>query len=174
MFRRNLPLVFGMGIPALLILFVAGSIYLPGLFGPKPHYGFLYATGAWYGEPYYVADGHVAERDASSTVAGAAAPVPYPKMNPQLFVYDPVVDANRAISLEDAAKFSLDVSAESPDGFTVVQGNGGGGFFPFFYRAEDYQTRYLVGHGVSRKLDLQGVSAPYSYGNFLFLGWISQ
>ena len=38
--KKHIPLIIGISIPILMILFVAGSIYLPGLF-IKPGYNFL-------------------------------------------------------------------------------------------------------------------------------------
>ena len=41
--KKNITLILGISIPILMILFVAGSIYLPGLF-IKPHFNFLYVA----------------------------------------------------------------------------------------------------------------------------------
>ena len=175
--QKNLPLVAGIGIPLALVLFVAGAIYIPGIF-IHPRYDFLYAVGGFYGRPYQVVNGHLTI--ATGTAAGAtstlAAPIPsYPPAGQTtFFVYDVAANQSSEISPADAAALTLDTNEQSPDGFSIVTGNSGGGFFPFFSGGGDYGTRYLEGHNVSRKLNLSAAngSYPYSY-SFAFIGWIT-
>jgi hypothetical protein len=180
--KKNLPLITAIAIPAALILFVAASIYIPGIF-VKPQYNFLYATGSFYAAPYKVTDGHLvttttSTANASGTVKAnnsIVVPVPgyLPADQPSFYIYDVATNQSRQVSPTDAAQLSLDTNEQSPDGFTVATGNAGGGIFPFFSVGSDYGTRYLEGHNVSRKLNLSGTSSnyPYSY-NFTFIGWI--
>jgi len=170
--KKNLPLIAGITIPLLLILFVAASIYLPGLF-TKPKYSFLYLSGSNYSPAYFVANGQLNEHITTST-----GPTVYPPSyystggQPQLFVYDVGKNQSEAISFADAQKFSLNTDPQSPDGFEIVSGNDGGGGFPFFYSSSDnYNTKYLKGHDVSRKLNIPD-QGNYYY-NFTFLGWVT-
>ena len=167
--KKNLPLIAGITIPILLILFVAGSIYLPGIF-IKPKYNFLYLSGTNYGPAYFVANGQLNENVIANTTDTLRE---YPtESQPQLFVYDVAKDQSEAISFADAQKLALNTNVQSPDGFQIVSGSDSGGFFPFGGAPEDnYYTKYLTGHDVSRKLNIQD-QGNYYY-NFTFLGWIT-
>jgi hypothetical protein len=172
--KKNLPLIAGITIPILLILFVAGSIYLPGLF-VKPKYNFLYMTGPSYGQPYLVANGKLEQNTATSSVIGPTAfPPNYaPTQNlPRLFVYDVRKNQSESISFADAQKLSLDTNPQSSDGFSIVSGGNDGGSFLFGGAPSDsYYTKYLTGHNISRKLNLP--NQENYYANFTFLGWIN-
>ncbi len=167
--KKNLPLIVGITIPLLLILFVAGSIYLPGLF-TKPNYNFLYVSGANYGPAYFVTNGQLNENITTSTLNIERN---YPTgSQPQLFLYDVSKGQSEEISFADAQKLSLNTNPQSPDGFEIVSGNDGGGFFPFAYSPSDgYNTKYLEGHDVSKKLNIPD-QGNYYY-NFTFLGWVT-
>ncbi len=167
--KKNITLVLGISIPILMILFVAGSIYLPGIF-IKPKYDFLYLSGDDYyygGQNMYSVQNdrlvkniwEIGKNDARYS------------QEPKLFIHDIAKNESREISFEEAQKLNLDSNIKSPDGFEVVYGSKGDGIFPFFfYSSTDYNTRYLKGHNVSKKLNIQ-LSGSYSY-NFRFLGWI--
>ena len=176
--KKNLPLIAGIAIPIALILFVTGSIYIPGIF-IHPRYNFLYASGGFYGRPYQVIDGHLAiATDTATQAAGTpAAPMPgYPPGGQQtFFVYDVATNQSHEISPADAVQLTLDANEQSPDGFTVVSGNSGSGFFPFFSGSTgDYNARYLEGHNMSRKLNLSATTGNYPYPySFRFIGWIT-
>ena len=62
--KKNIPLILGLSIPILMILFVAGSIYLPGLF-VQPKFNFLYAMGDdyYYGRHYSVQNGRLIKNE---------------------------------------------------------------------------------------------------------------
>lgn len=170
--KKHFPLIAGIAIPVLLILFVAGSIYLPGLF-VKPKYDFLYMSGVVYGQPYFVTNGQLNKTNATSTYA-PVYPQGYPQGQPQLYVYGVAQNQSKAISFADAQALSLDPNVQSPDGFLVVSGNYSNDSFPFYYGSNyDYNAHYLTGHNVSRKLNLQLQSDNYYGNNFTFLGWIN-
>lgn len=170
--KKNISLVLGISIPILMILFVAGSIYLPRLFAPQPKFDFLYASGEdyYYGsaQQYSVQNGRVIKNEIKLSEKGKD--IPLPRVEPKFFVYDVMKNESREIFFDDAQKLNLDSRAQSPDGFEIVYGSRGDGFFPFF-SGTDYNARYLKGHAVSTKLNLQQ-SGPYYNNNFRFLGWI--
>jgi hypothetical protein len=165
--KKHLPLIIAIAIPLFMILFVAGSIYLPGLF-VKPKYNFVYLSGTNYGEPYFVsANGQLQKDNTTSTYY----PNGYPLDHAQIYFYDVANNQAKPISFDDAQKLSLDHSTESPDGFEITSGGGDGGMFPFFYESGDYSAEYLKGHNFSKKLNLQ-IQGSY-YNDFTFLGWIA-
>jgi hypothetical protein len=172
--HRNVPLIVGIGIPVAMILFVAASIYLPGLF-IKPQYGFLYANN-----PAYVYDCQWRYEVQNQHLMKIANPLPTYRKNFQLenceatfTVYDVKNDTNRIVTFEEAQKLTLDSSITSPDGFEVVRGgSGGGGFFLFDIGGRDYNSSYLKGHNLSKKINLTRQNTSNYYGNYSFLGWI--
>ena len=92
-------------------------------------------------------------------------------INPYPYEFDKKNEA-KEISFADAQNLDLDSNVKSPDDFEVVYGSRGDGFFPFFWGGgTDYNARYLKGHNVSKKLNLQLNGGSY-YNNFRFIGWI--
>ncbi len=171
---KNVPLIAGISIPLAMILFVAASIYLPGIF-VQPKYGFLYLNGdtsqyscQWR---YEVEGQHLVPR-ANLPPLNQNYRQQYCSVT--LWVYDVRNNTNRQVSLEEAQRFTLDNSPTSPDGFEITRGSGGGSFLFFFdVGSRDYNATYLRGHNVSRNIDLhkEGESSSY-YNRFKFLGWI--
>lgn len=172
--KKNITLVIGISIPILMILFVAGSIYLPGLF-TKPHFNFLYVSGddssSYYnnGYQYSVQNNKLVKNEIKQLENQNYNP---PRGESKLYFYDVKKDESREISFEEAQNLNLGSNIKSPDNFEVVYGSRGDGFFPFFWGGgTDYNTQYLKGHNVSKKLNLQLSGSSY-YHNFRFLGWI--
>jgi len=173
-FKKNSTLIIGISIPILMILFVAGSIYLPGLF-IKPHFNFLYASGddSYYyynnGYQYSVQNDKLIKNELKQPENPNYNP---PRVEPKLYLYDVTMNEAKEISFADAQNLNLDSNTKSPDDFEVVYGSRGDGFFPFFWGGgTDYNARYLKGHNVSKKLNLQLNGGSY-YNNFRFIGWI--
>ena len=172
MIRKNITLVLGISIPILMILLVAGSIYLPGLF-IKPHFNFLYVSGDDYyyynQRQYSVQNGKLVKNEIKQPENQNYNP---PQDESKLHLYDVTKNESREISFAEAQNLNLDSNTKSPDDFEIVYGSRGDGFFPFFWVGEtDYNTRYLKGHSVSKRLNLQLNGSSYYY-NFRFLGWI--
>lgn len=170
--KKNITLVLGISIPILMIVAIAVSIYLPSFF-VKAHYNFLYIAGTDYYSasqyPYSVENGRLVKneiregQDSYNYQNGA---------KPKLYVYDVNTNKSKEISVEEAQNLSLDSNTKSEDGFEVVYGSSESGIAPLFFGSErDYNSRYLKGHGVTKKLDLQSNSGTNFY-NFIFLGWI--
>lgn len=170
--KKNITLILGISIPILMILFVAGSIYLPGLF-IKPHFSFLYVSGDDYynQQQYSVQNGKLIKNEIKQPENQNYNP---PRGESKLYVYDVAKNEAKEISFIETQSLNLDFSVKSPDDFEIVYGSRGDGFFPFFFWSErDYNTRYLSGHNVSKKLNLQLNGSSYSYdNNFRFIGWI--
>ena len=165
--KKNITLVLGISIPILMILFVAGSIYLPGLF-IQPKFNFFYVSDDYYYNQYQYSVQN--EKLVRSEIQKPENKNYQPPREVKLYVYDVAKNESREIPFEEAQNLNLDSNSTSPDGFEVAYGSRGDGFFPFFfYSGTDYNTRYLKGHNVSKKLNLQSSG---SYYNFRFLGWI--
>lgn len=168
--KKHITLLVGIAIPILMILFIAGSIYLPALF-TQPKFDFLYANSDdyyYYNQyQYAVQNGKLTRSETHNT----SNPDYQPPREVRLYMYDVARNESREISFEAAQYLNLDSSIVSPDGFEVTYGSRGESFFPlFFWSDRDYSTRYLQGHNVSKKLNLQ-LSGSY-YNNFRFIGWI--
>lgn len=179
--KRNLSLIIGISIPLFMILFVAGTIYLPPLFSPRPKFNFLYSSGYSYDRYNYCQDYSVENgkliieekrekifppfRDEDEKCKKLGSEI-------KLFVHDIAKNKSKMISFEEAQNLNLDITPESPDGFEIICGREEGGVFPFFSLYDsNCDQRYLKGHNVSKKLNLQLYKRDY-YDNFLFLGWI--
>jgi len=173
--KKNITLVFGISIPILMILFVAGSIYLPGLF-IRPHFNFLYVSNndSYYynhnnGYEYAVQSNRLVRSEMRQPENQNYNP---PQVELKLYVYDVVENKAKEISFADAQNLNLDSNVISPDDFEIVYGSRGDSSFPFFWGGRtDYNTRYLKGHNVSKKLNLQ-LNGSSHYNNFRFIGWI--
>ncbi len=171
--KKNTSLIIAMAIPILMIVLVAVSIYLPGLFAPAPQFDFLYVSGDDYyaGHQYVVENGKLAKRDVKY-------PEHYTPGVARLFVHDVSTNNSKEIFFEEAQKFALDASVKSPDGYEVAYGSTESGFFPLFFSdGRDYNTMYLKGHNASKKLNLQ-VSSDERYYSYRerarFLGWVGR
>jgi hypothetical protein len=168
---KRISLIIGIAIPCLMIVLVAASIYLPGLFSPPPTFDFLYITGDDYyqNRRYGVEQGRLAERQVTHPEHYSPGPA-------RFFIHSVTRNESREISLEEARQLPLDANLKAPDGFEVVYGSRGSGVFPFiFFRNSDYNTMYLKGPHSSIKLNLQ-VSPDGSYysNRARFLGWIKR
>ena len=159
--KETLPLIIGIGLPLLLIAYVAATVYLPSLFN-KPLYDFVYATG--YDSRYVTVE--------NQTVKLNQKPSYYPNeasRSPEvdLYYYDVSRESSKLISLEEAQTHKLDPSEKSPDGYVVSNDRDRSySFFPFFYGGSDRGT-YLTGHGVNKRVSEK-------YYDLKFLGWVKK
>ena len=169
--QKNISLIIGLAIPFLMIVLVAASIYLPGLFAPQPTINFLYVTG----DDYYLDHSYVVE-NGELTKREVKYPEHYTPGVTRLFVHDVSVNESKEVSFEEAQQLRLDANVKSTDGYEVVYGNVEYGFFPLFFSGDrDYNSMYLKGHSTSKKLKLQTPSDGryyYTRDRAHFLGWI--
>ncbi len=166
MIKKNTTLIVGIAIPILMILFVAASIYLPGFF-IQPKYDFLYASG----DDYYYSQYQYSVQNGKLTRHEVEKSDRYPQREVKLYIHDVTKNESREISFAEAQNLTLDSNIKSPDGFEIVYGSRAGGFFPFFFWPDvNYNTCYLKGHNLSKKLNLR-LNGSY-YRGFRFLGWL--
>lgn len=168
--KQNIPLVVGLAIPVLMIVFVAGAIYVPGLF-IKPQYNFLYAVG---GYPTYAeqADGQYIQHSYSVrdkklkaqtwTITGKEF---YRESQPpRFYIYNVADNSNEEITFAEAESLILDTNRESPDGFEVIRNRGDYDVFSLFVGGGRQGKDFLKGGNVSREIELKGDSSNYYYG----------
>ena len=170
--KKNLPLIIALCIPVLMIILVAGFIYLPGI-GKKPTHNFLYITGndSTYesqGVQYLIRDGYLVKNQLPTTTPPA---YPYPPKistgDASFYVYDVTKNISFEITFEQARKYKLDPSNKSSDGYVLERGQGGD--FPFG-GSSDYNSWFIKGYNRSVKLNLKLVGVGYY--DFQFLGWV--
>lgn len=173
--KSNLPLIIGISIPVLMILFVTGSIYLPALLSnARPQYNFLYSIGEGYpfsyNTEYTVEKGKLTKQE----IKEGSESVPLRRGHVKFFIHDVAKNQSRDVTFEEAQELELDSNIKSPDSFEIVHGSGAEGIFPFFFSSrEDYKTVYIKGHNISKKLEVQ-ISRDSYDESFRFLGWIKK
>ena len=171
--KKNIPLIIALTIPVLMIILVAAFIYLPGI-GQKPKVNFLYLTGANtyypYGQQeYQISGGHLIQTPAPKTTPPNY--VPPDNTIPHFYLYDVTKNTATELTFAQAQTYTLDSSNTSADGYTIAQGNGGGGDLFFGGGSYDYNSWFIKGHNRSIKLNLKLTGSAYY--NFQFLGWIN-
>lgn len=168
--KKNITLIVGISIPTLMILFIAGSIYLPILF-IHPRFNFLYASN----NDYYYSQSQYSVQNGKFVMNKIQVSKKQNYQQPKklkLYIYNVTKDKSREVSLKEVQKLNLDTSKISPDGFRIAYSNGGYDnsiFSVFFPSGTDSSIMYLKGHNVNKKIypQLSG-----QYYNFSFIGWI--
>jgi hypothetical protein len=150
-----------------MIIFVAASIYLPALF-IKPQYDFVYTVDSYYSSNRYVVTNNRLTSEANRDYYNSSQQGPS-----KLYLYDVKLDKSQEISYDTALSLSLNSNTESLDGFSIVDGEGGGGFLPFYYSSGNNDNFYIKKDSVSKKLNDIRLNGN-SYYNFRFLGWVNK
>lgn len=168
--KENLPLVIGLLIPLLMIVFVMISVYVPALL-TQPKYNFVYGAGGDYYvlESYAVQNGTLIKKEVKYPPKHIEPPV----IEPKLYVYDVVNNTVKEISFDEAQKLNLSSARMSPDGFEISSGSEDYSIFSlFFSRGDYYGAKYIRGHGISKRLNMFREDRSWSYINFRFIGWV--
>lgn len=168
---RNISLIIGLSIPLLMIIFVAGAIYLPRiLVTVEPaHFDFLYSMGERSAYTNYLVREERLVREDRPVPENVTAT----DSEMQFFVHEVSTNQSREVTFEEAQNFFLDPSAIAEDGYRIEHGRRSG-WFPFDYR-HDYRKRYLINGHFSQELNLKlDISGGYNYGSYRFLGWMTQ
>jgi hypothetical protein len=169
---KNIPLIVGLSIPVLMILFIAGSIYLPGVLSKaKPQFNFLYSTGGNWGQEYFfIQQGKLQKRELKQTSPNSPN---LPNSEMRLMTHDVTKNESRETSFEEAQLLFLNTAIKSRDGFEIVYGSYSDGLFPLlFFNGSDYNNVYLKGHGKTQRLNTYKQNRYIN--NFHFLGWIER
>ena len=168
--KENITLIIGLSIPVVMVLFIAGAIYLPSLFidVEPPKYSFIYMTNNGQdGYTYQVKEKKISREKIERKNN-------YYKSNPRqvrFFIHNMKTHKNKELSFEEASEISINSNFESPDGFKIENGHRRYGLFPFYSRG-NYYTRYITKERYAEKLKLHTSRKNYYY-NFRFLGWLS-
>lgn len=164
---KNLPLILGLTIPALMIIFIAIAVYIPPFF-VKMNYDILYITPNDYDCPkiFYLSGSKLYLQDNPNTYYRE-----HNSCNSQAFIYDVFKEESRQIPLEEAESLNVFSETSSPDGFEIISGGYNGGFFPFYYNSNDYGSKYVQGHGISKKIKIQSSG---NYKDFRIIGWVNK
>ena len=164
--KKNVPLILGLLTPVLMVVFVIASIYIPGIFS-QPKSDFLYSMNdSFYTSVSYdVQNGHLIENPIPTRY-----PEPAQHTKPKLYLYKVTENKSSQITFQEAQGYKIDTDMISPDGYKLENGSQGSGVFPFYWYSSDYKTQYLVGHSVSKKLNIPSTSSYFN--SFHFLGWI--
>jgi hypothetical protein len=180
----NVPLIVGIGVPVLMMLFIAAAIYLPGLF-KKPQFDFIYSTAeySWAAPTLEVKDQKLGFKCAEDQHYYSSDTFTEKEITakcseeflPKLHRYSIKDNTVSDISYADAKKLALDTNADSSDGYKVEQGNYGGDMFSGMFGGDsynDYNAWYLKGHNRVAKLNIPNDSNS-SYDT-RFLGWVKE
>ncbi|MDD5585188.1 MAG: hypothetical protein PHV55_09070 [Candidatus Omnitrophica bacterium] len=167
--KENLPLLIGLLIPLLMIIFVMVSVYVPTLL-TQPKCNFVYASGG----DYYIL-GSYAVQSGKLIKNEVKYPDKYPErtpIEPKLYICDVVSNTTREISFEEAQRLNLSSAQKSPDGFEISSGSEDYSIFSlFFQRGGYYGDKYIRGHGIAKRLNLHKEDG-YWYHNYRFIGWV--
>jgi len=173
--KKNLPLIIGLAIPVLMIVFVAIAVYAPSFFA-HPKYSFVFSTGDTYpndyGDHYSVVNNVITK--TTNPYPQNQGIVKYSPRPINLFVYDAQADTVRSITFEDAQKLKVDVSPKSPDGYVLERGDSNNGIFDIFGSSQNYNSWFLKNGIISKRIYLTAMDNSYYYSNYnQFLGWIT-
>ena len=169
---KNMVLWVALAIPVLMVLVVAGSIYLPMSGAEPPQYDFIYALRNYSdGYEYSVVDGRLVADVIHREGATKDVPAGVASAPTRFFRQDVAANTSQELSLADVQKLKIDNTIPSPDGYALKRGGQGGGVFPFFFFEGNYNDQYLVKGTASFKMDLKEISEPY-FAPTQFIGWV--
>jgi len=165
--KKNIPMIVALSIPVLMVILIAGSIYIPALFVEKPQFDFIYYTG-WnhcQGYQFIVKNSKIIKKELEPPKNDNYSCHHRNNTESKIFYYDVQENTTTEMVFEEAQKFRVDKRGKSPDGYKIVSGNRD---FDFFFGGSSYYERYLKKGTYSRRIELD---EKYYYG-FRLLGWI--
>ncbi len=192
--KENITLIIGLAIPVLMMLIIMAVVYVPAWLHPTPPptQDFVYGVGdnivftpstggmsypypykgVWSKYHYQVIAGKLTKVDAGPLPEGYEK-MPTIDQEPKFYVYHVVTKQSEPLTFAEASVLTLDTSARSSDGFTVVRGSTRGGqFFPFFYDGRsDYNKIHLQKQNYNEDITL---NLPESYYQDFFIAWVTK
>lgn len=170
--KENLALIAALAVPVLMIILVALAIYVPRSWA-KPQYDFIYTTEYNYYYRFSVINGSLVIDQTPDPSVPSPEPIsrpvkdPFETIVPKVFLHHTDTDTNEEITLDRAKALKLIGDQKSPDGFEVTRGDSG----PLFFGGNNYNTFYLNGHHLSKKITLMSSN---QYNDFHLIGWIQK
>jgi len=189
--KKNLPIIVALTLPLFMILFVAGSVYLPGLFTKSPKYNFVYSLNidnrylyhdygsTVFKNSYVITDGKLTK--VPIILQGEITPEQAKIQRvvedaPPLYIYDVASNVAKKISFELARGLSIDDGPTSPDGFYLTYSSSNNGIFDLFGSSNNHRGWVLTRGAKSvkvRSLDINDYNGYYyGYNNIKLIGWI--
>lgn len=158
---KDLILLFA--IPLGIAAFAAIAVYVPRLF-THPAYDFIYSACSSYdcAQPYTVDDsGHISQRPASYQDYADVATLRY---------YSTKDDSTKSLTPEEAARFQLNTSSKSPDGYSLTREDTDNGFLLW----GSYDSGWYLKDGAKKRKVELSTDYPYNSRDIKFLGWITK
>lgn len=181
--KENISLIVGLALPVILVVLIAGALWIPRA-SADPQYDFVYLVdGNHYVDEctvFTIIDGTFVIKDK----VVRPSPEKYTEID-RLFqqqkcftddvvfyVHDVSENVSKEISLEELQKIKLDDARVSPDGFTLMGRYRDNGIFDIFGGRGGYET-YLEKDGVRLVMNIVGYEGYYFEGE-VFHAWISK
>jgi hypothetical protein len=185
--KNNIAVIIAFALPLILILGVASTVYIPGMF-LTTDYNFVYISCDNQGNYYrydctnYLGNGYsvvnnklVYQAPADPKYDGNSDGVADANQlsNVRIFLHDNKTNSGREIELAEAQALVLSSLITAPDGVSVDSSySRNGGFFPFFDGSSNY-GHYLTKGRSTKRLNLINENGnDYYYNNFKFIGWV--
>lgn len=172
--KQKLPILVGVGLPLLLILWVVIFVnILPSIF-IRPTHNFIYVTGYDNQQNVYVEDGKIKALPCSYDNNNYSYRNCNNYLKEAIYLYNVENNENILLSLTEAQQYNLDSSDKSSDGYIVKNSRDNSSdfyIFPFFFGSGVSQGVYISSGSFSKQISLKN-DRYYSYYDFKFLGWI--
>jgi len=179
--KKNITVLLAFLLPILLVLGLAISVFLPGLF-LSTQYNFVYATcDIGLGDYRYYPDyppnctaylNSLYKVEKTKLVIQAIVSA-NGRYIPHLFIHDTTNNESREITFAEANDLRLSGLLTSPDGVSVDSGYDRGDRFFMFDMMSSNHDFYLTKGREHHRLNLINSNGRYdSYNNFKFIGWV--
>jgi hypothetical protein len=195
--RKNFTLILAFTLPAILIIGIAISVYLPSFF-ISTNYNFIYASCGDNIDNYsrncntYLSNKYTVENGKISTLEDRTANIDNsnqeysqtgtstlkkvtesPKYEVRLFFHDTAKNESREITLEEAKLFTLNNLITSPDGVSITGSYNSGSDILVFGGGRSSFGYFLTKGNSKLKLNIINTNDRYYYqNNFKFIGWV--
>lgn len=197
--KQHITLVIGLAIPFLVVLLIAGAVFVPRWLDqtPPPATDFIYGYGLGLIYPAYmnpgynsaypvpgqvngkyiyeVVAGKLTRRDAPLPTEGQKDPGFSPVVSeeePLFYRYSVQSGKSQRLTYAEASALSLISSPKSPDGYSFISGRQGSNF-PFGGGYTD-GTIYLSKEHHTQKVEFEAnTTNQYYYSQNPFIAWVS-
>lgn len=152
---KDLLLLFS--VPVAIIVLLVGLIYIPRVLA-NPTYDFIYCEGYYCDDRFSIDPNGTLKEAPDESVRSAY------RGDARLFYYDVQRDATRPVQFDEAARYRLDTTSKSPDGYTLKHNSNSSGFLFWGGSSRSWS--------LSKGFASQPVTLGSGYGDSKFIGWI--